>query len=327
MTQKTQWGIIGPGRIAHRFAQALEAEDVGELYAVASRDVNRGKAFAQQYHAAVAYQSYADLLADPLVDVVYIATPHMFHFETAKQCIMAGKAVLVEKPMTINVKQSEALIELAREKSVFLMEGMWTLFLPIYEQVNQWLSDNKIGDVKLITSSFGFNVPKDEADRYYNPDLAGGVLLDMGIYNVATSQWFHQQDDCEITCDGLVAKTGVDEMCLVNLKYPSGTATQFVCNFNTQTINDLTIYGTKGHIRIHPMFWDTATATLQTESENVTIDKPFEVNGFEYEIKEVEACLRAGKLESSLMTHQRTLSSLKVMDTIRAKLGVVYPNE
>lgn len=171
--QPLRWGIIGPGRIAYAFADALKVVEGTELYGVASRDEERGRVFAQQYHVPQAYTSYEQMAQDPLVDAVYIATPHRFHHEQTLLCLEAGKPVLCEKSLTVNARQSQELIALAQSKNLFLMEALWTRFLPIYAQVREWLDAGLIGDVKLLSASFGFRIPRDVEDRLLNPDLAG----------------------------------------------------------------------------------------------------------------------------------------------------------
>lgn len=314
------WGLIGPGRIAHQFAKALNADFVGRLYAVASNNAQRSKDFSQQYQAQVSYHNYADLLADPKVDAVYIATPHNFHYEQIKQCLMANKAVLCEKPLTVNYEQAKELIELAKNRNLFLMEAMWSLYLPIYQTVNNWIQSGAIGEVKLIHSTFGFAVPRNESDRLLNPDLAGGVLLDMGIYCVATAQWFSASYPSKIQASGLIGSTGVDELTMVNLTYPDNKFAQFSCNFLTQTDNSLYINGTKGRIKIDDMFWAGTTASLIVDDTTTRVTKPHAETGFEYEIAEAESCIKQKKLESSIVSHKETLQNMKIMETVLQQL-------
>lgn len=337
-----KWGLIGPGRIAAQFAKATQADFVGQLHAVASRDLNRALAFANEHNIAKTYDSYQALLNDEDIDAVYIATPHRFHFEQIKQCLLAKKSVLCEKPLTINQAQANSLFELAKRQKVFLMEAMWTLFLPVYQNVQEWIAQGEIGELKYIQSTFGFVMPTDEADRWLNKSLAGGVLLDMGIYNVATADWFINKAlepnnnaliSPKIQAMGTVAQSGVDEFTLVNMQYQNETGTdkkyaQFTCNFNAQTENCLWIYGSKGRIKIDNMFWGSDTASLYQQDNQTPSKKfhqPLAVNGFEYEIAEAERCITQGLLQSSVVSAQQTQQQLKIMDEIRAQLGVHYP--
>ena len=322
--EQFRWGLIGPGRIAENFAQALTVIDDATLYAVASRNKERSANFASKYNVEAAYHQYEELVNDDNVDAVYIATPHRFHYEQIKLCLEAGKAVLCEKPLTVNAAQSKELMLLAKSKNLFLMEAVWTRFLPIYTQVKSWLDSGVIGEVKSLDSNFGFCMPKDLDDRMYNHDLAGGALLDMGIYNITVSQWVYGENPESIQAMSLLTDTEVDEHTSVNMRYSNGRFSQFTCSIMAKQRNDFCIYGTKGHIHIHDMFWCTNKATLVTESEELTIDKPFRATGFEYEIEEAMSCIRAGLLESPTITHEDTLATMTIMDTIRSQVGQKY---
>ncbi len=182
------WGILGPGRIAKKFAQSLEAINNANLYAVASNNKDRADSFANEFSADKLYYTYKDLASDNNIDAVYIAPPHRFHYENTKLCLEAGKPALCEKPITVNASEAKLLIDLARSKNLFLMEALWTRYLPIYQLVKKWLDDKIIGEVKLLNSTFGYNFPRDLEDRKFNHELAGGGLLDLGVYSIAISQ-------------------------------------------------------------------------------------------------------------------------------------------
>ena len=322
-----RWGLIGPGRIAHRFAAGLVAIDDAELYAVASRSAERGNSFAAKYGIEKVYASYEALVQDPAIDAVYIATPHNFHYSNTMLCLEAGKPVLCEKPLTVNALESEKLVAAARAKSLFLMEGLWTRYLPIYQQVREWLEQDVIGDVRLLSSSFGFKIPRDNNDRNLNLAVAGGNLLDMGVYCVAISHWVYGKNPVEIDSFMHLGPTGVDELTVANLKYSETQLSQFSSNFLSTTVNDFFIYGTDGYIRIHPYFWDTTTATLNTWGTETTVTRPFRATGFEYETEEAMRCIRAGLLESPTMTHENTIANMRVMDDIRAQADFRYDFE
>lgn len=325
--KEIRWGVLGPGKIADRFARCVAVVDGARIHAVASRSPERGMKFAKKYKVPSVYTSYQDLAADPEIDVIYIATPHNFHYQNTRLCLEAGKHVLCEKPLTVNAAESERLFLLAKEKNLFLMEAMWTYFLPIYAVVRQWLDSGKIGEITLMTSSFGFKPARNEEGRLFNLELAGGTLLDIGIYNLAVSRWVVQQEVKSFTILGRVGTTGVDELVTGSLEFASGAISQFSCTFLSKTVNDFIIYGTEGRIHIHPDFWGPTKATLLTKTGEKTVEKPFRATGFEYEIEEVGRCLQAGLLESPVMPHALTLASMRLMDAIRAELGVVYPQE
>jgi predicted dehydrogenase len=325
--KRFNWGLLGPGRIAQQFADGLKAIDEAALYAVASSSPERARAFAQQNGGEKTYSSYEALVNDPQVDAVYIATPHRFHFENAMLCLNAGKAVLCEKPLTVNAAETKKLIETARAKNVFLLEALWTRFLPIYGQIRQWLDEQAIGDLHLLSSTFGFNISKNKDDRWLNPELAGGTLLDMGVYPIATSQWVMGQTSESFGARALLGKTGVDELTSVVLKYPGGVISQFSSNFLSNNANDFYIYGTKGTIRIHANYWSATQATLSVDGQELTVTRPLRAGGFEYQTEEAMRCIRAGLLESPGMTHAQTLANMELMDKIRVEIGVKYPFE
>ena len=325
--QSFRWGIIGPGRIAERFAGGLSALDDAVLHGVASRNESRGQAFAQKFGGQKIYTSYEDMVNDPDIDGVYIGTPHRFHFEQTMLCLEAGKPVLCEKPLTVNATETEALIAKSQEKNVFLMEALWTRYLPIYGQVREWLDSGVIGDIKFMISTFGFALPNDPSDRWLNPELAGGALLDMGVYPIAISQWVTGMEPKTVSSQAMLGETGVDVFTAVTFQYENGVISQFSANFITQNLNDFTIYGTNGSIRIHPFFWDCQKATLKTAGEEITVEKPFAATGFEYQTEEAMNCIRQGLLESPKMTHAETLANMKLMDSIRANIGFKYPFE
>jgi len=326
-TSPFRWGVLGPGRIAHRFAQALEAVDGARLQAVASRSAERARDFAREYGAPAAYDSDEALAADPAVDVIYIATPHRFHYDQTRLCLEAGKPVLVEKPFTVNATQAADLIRLAQSNDLFLMEALWSRYLPIYNQVRTWLDGGEIGEIKLVTSTFCFQPERDPADRKFNHELAGGALLDLGVYNVSLSQWAIGDNPSAIRALAQLGDTGVDELTAVTLTYPGNVTSQFTCSLLFDAANDLTIYGTQGHVRIHSKFWESTTATLAVGGKEVRAALPFRRNGFEYEIEEAMRCVRGGKGESEGMPLTATLANMKTMDQIRAQIGLKYSFE
>ena len=284
--KKFNWGILGPGRIAHQFADGLKVIDDATLYAVASSKIERAKEFADEYGGAKTYNSYEALVKDPEVDGVYIATPHRFHFENAMLCLNAGKPVLCEKPLTVNAAETKKLIEASKKNKIFLMEALWTRYLPIYTVIRKWLDEKAIGDISLMVGTFGIMVPKDKDGRWQNPELAGGTLLDMGIYPIAISQWVMGAQPKSVVALAHLGKTGVDELTTVLLKYDNGVISQFHSSFLSNHDNDFLIYGSKGHIRIHPAFWGSTKASLVLNDQEVTLSRPLRAGGFEYQTEE-----------------------------------------
>ncbi|EAR09099.1 Gfo/Idh/MocA family protein [Reinekea blandensis] len=319
-----RWGLIGPGRIARQFAEALPATH-SELHAVHSSNAERAETFANTYKAPLHFTDLQAFLACEEIDVVYIANPHRFHHDSVEQVLCAGKPVLCEKPLTVTEAQAKRLTDLAKEKNVFLMEALWTRFLPAWQQTKQWIEDGRIGDIQYLQSSFGFPVPRDPNDRLLNPELAGGVLLDMGVYNVSMSQFVMQTEPDRIISDVFVGETGVDERTSVILGF-GDVVSQFTCGFTTTYDNAFSIHGTTGVIRVPSMFWAATRAELHPNEGAVDVfEQPHWRNGFEYQIQEVEQCLAEGQLQSNIIPWADTLTTLRIMDTVLQRAGVRYP--
>lgn len=319
-----KWGILGPGRIAKQFAKGVNSTVNAEIYAIASNSQERAELFSNEFNVSNTYTSYSDLVNDPIIDAVYIATPHRFHFENVKLCLEAKKPVLCEKPFTVNVEECRNLIDMAKEKEVFLMEGLWTRFLPIYKVIWNWINNDEIGDIKLLNSTFGISPHKDPEDRKFNHELAGGALLDLGIYQISLSQWLLNKNPLKISADALIGDTNVDELTSANLVYENDVVSQFNCNLLSLNENNFLIYGNKGFIKIHADYWKGTSATLVSNGKNITESAPFKSTGFEYEAEEVMNCVVQGKLESPIMPLDQTLANIEVMDKIREIVGLKY---
>lgn len=334
------WGLIGPGRIARRFASAVAGMDDSKLRAVHGRDAGRATEFA----LACAELSGAppprvdasgdSLLDDPGIDAVYVATPHAQHGEWVRRCLEAGKPVLCEKPLVPNEAQGQSLIQLARTRQVFLMEAVWTRFLPAYAVAGKWLRDGAIGGLRSMQSSFCFPAPFEPRSRLFDPALAGGALLDVGIYNLTVTRWVLEMtlgtcpEPRSIHATGVLAPTGVDQRVAATLSFADGLVSQFVCGLDGCAANALTIHGEHGVIELPAKFWQATEARLQRSGEpELLVPAPFVVNGFEYEIAEAQRCIRAGLVESATMPHAETLATLRWMDEMRRQVGVRYPFE
>jgi predicted dehydrogenase len=322
-----QWAIVAPGKIAHKFARDLRVAEGAQLRAVAGRDLSRTRSFAAEFGAPLCFDDVSALAADPSVDIVYIASPHNAHFATAKIMLEAGKPVLCEKPMTINARQARELIDLSRSNGVFLMEALWTRFLPVYSQVREWLDGGLIGRPQVVTSTFCFQAPRDFSSRMFNPALAGGGLLDLGVYPLAISQMVLGRKPDHVTATAQMSETGVDEMLAVSLRYANGSVAQFICGLNAHLENSLMIGGDKGFIRLPEYFISGKQAVLNIGGSLTTIHQPTRGEGFEYQIEEAMRCLRAGEIESPIMPHDDTLATLETMDEIRRQIGLRYPEE
>ncbi|MCE4553634.1 Gfo/Idh/MocA family protein [Roseateles cellulosilyticus] len=333
MTDSTtfNWGVIGPGGIANRFASALPAVPGARLAAVFARDAAKGEAFAAQWQgssaAARVTTDLADLLADPSVDAVYIATPHSHHAEYIRAALAAGKPVLCEKPLVTSLELGQELIDLAKARGVFLMEAMWTRFLPAYEVAGRWLREGAIGELRAMVSSFCFTGPADLSHRCWNPALAGGSLWDIGVYNLAVTRWVLQQmndgecpEPVAIDVAATLAPTGVDASVCATLHFPDGITSQFRCGFDAMSANAFEAVGAQASLRFPMDFWGAeAVELINRKDPPQRVDAPYVINGFEGEIAEAQACVRSGLKESPRMPHAETLALLRWMDAIRER--------
>ncbi len=324
MKNTINWAILGTGRIAEKFAIGLKVVSNANLYAVGSRSIDSARDFAQKFEIPKFYGSYIDLVNDPHVDVVYIASPHVFHYEHTLLCLNAGKAVLCEKPFAMNAQQVEEMIALARAKNLFLMEALWTRFLPTIEKIESLIVDDKIGDIIFLQSDFGFKADYDPTWRLFNKKLGGGSLLDIGIYPVFISLLLLGMPS-EIISTAQIGPTGVDESMSVIFKYPKGAIAALSSTFMAHTPTETNICGTKGRIRIHRM-WHTPTYLTYTSNNGETQEFHFQyqANGYEYEAQEVTNCLLNQITESSKWSLSHSQKLISLLDTIRKQWGLEY---
>ena len=324
MKKNYRWGILGAGKIADKFCTALSFVEGAEVYAIASRDMGNAKSFAEKYQATKCYNNYSDLMKDETVDIIYIATPHAFHYEQAMQCLQHKKPVLCEKPMTLSYHQTLALVTAAKEKNVFIMEGMWTSCMPFLDKIKSLIHDDVIGAPKFISADFGFFTPVDAESRLFKKSLGGGSLLDVGVYPVFLATVLLGEPSA-IKSISKLTSTGVDEYCNMILEYDNKTTAQLLCSINFNTPIKANIIGEKGRIAIENP-WFKATE-FQLELNDGTVEKfsfSHQSNGFEYEIREVMYCLDNGLLESTKMPHHLTLSISKIMEDVLMQAGVKY---
>jgi predicted dehydrogenase len=323
----TRWGILAPGRIAHKFAEGLTGLPDAELLAVGSRSLERAKEFGAKHGVRRAYGSYEELVNDPEVDAIYVANPHNYHKDATILCLEHGKPVLCEKPFAVNVAETDAMIAAARANGVFLMEAMWTRFLPAWQQVRKWISSGEIGDVRLMNATFAFRSGWDPEGRLLNPHLAGGGILDVGIYVTSAAYWTMGRPPVEVVSKAHIGETGVDEQSAFVFKYDDGALAMLACGVRTPVQHVALIYGTEGWIEVPNQFWNTTTAVLHKGDEETVFTEPHLSNGYEYEAREVAQCLAAGRKESSVMPLAETRQIMQTLDTIRDQIGLVYPFE
>jgi predicted dehydrogenase len=324
---KVRWGILGTGAIARQFVQGLNSVPQAEVLAVGSRSSASAQEFADRRGIPRRHASYDDLASDPDVDVVYIATPHPFHAENATLCLQAGKAVLCEKPFCVNAAEAERVVELAREKRLFIMEGMWTRFFPLMEEVRRLVSEGDIGEVRMLNVDFGFRADLDPASRLFDQRLGGGALLDVGVYCVSFASMVLGRPSGFVGLPHL-GETGVDEQASVVLEHEGGRLANLSIGIRTATPQEATIMGSEGYVRIHAPWWRPKSMTIyRPKEESETVHAPVSGNGFNYEAAEVMRCLQAGKTESDVMPLDETISVMRTMDRMRAAWGLRYPGE
>ena len=318
------WGIIGTGRIATTFAKALEELPDARLVAVGSRTADRAEAFARECGASCAHGTYEALMSDPGVDVIYVSTPHPLHRPNTLACLDHGKAVLCEKPMAMNEREAREMVERARREGLFLMEAMWTRCLPVMRQVQWWVDDGMIGDVRMVSAKFGYRAGWNPLERRLNRELGGGALLDVGVYSIAFARQVFGREPVEVVAAAHIGETGVDEQTAMTFKYEGGGLAHLACAVRTNMDSDARICGTEGYIQI-PMFWKASSATLHTSTGTAT---DFSADsGYRFEATQVMDCLRSGRTESALMPLDESVGIARTMDRVRAAIGLRYPTD
>jgi predicted dehydrogenase len=327
MKKQINWGIIALGKIAHKFAADLSLVKNANLLAVASRDATKSKVFAEKHKAEKYYGSYEELAKDSSVDVVYIASPHSFHFEHAKLCLENGKHVLCEKPMGMNAGQIKELIKIARSNNLFLMEALWTRFIPSFIKCKELIDKGKIGKIEHIQADFGFKVDAPPEGRLLNSELGGGALLDIGIYPVFLALTIIGTPD-EIQAHSFLGPTGTDMNTSILFQWnKEKILANLSCSFNTNTPVEAVISGTEGRIKLHRS-WHNPTAVELIRNEKSKWFKFKEPgNGYEYEIIEVQKCLEADSIESKVYSLQNSLDLHTTLDRIRQKTGLKYESD
>ena len=324
MNNKINWGIIGLGNIAHKFASDLKLSQDSVLQGVASRDLGKATAFAKKFGALKAYGSYLELATNPDIDIVYIATPHAMHFENTMMCLEHGKHVLCEKPLGLDAMQAKGMIEKAKEKDLFLMEGLWTRFIPATEKLLDLLSANAIGELLYVRADFGFKPTANPESRIYNKSLGGDSLLDIGIYPIFMSL-LTLGVPSSIKATARLSETGIDTFCAMLFDYKNGTKAILESNFEANTPTEAFIHGSKGFIKMHGPFHHAQKLTLQLYGEVAQeIILPLTGEGYLHEIDEVVACLRNGQIESNKYPHCFSLELSNLLDQVKNKIGLSY---
>lgn len=328
MSRTINWGIIGPGKIANRFASSFKALPQATLYAVASRDIQKAKAFAKKYALQKCFDNYEALANDPDIDVVYIATPHAFHREHTILCLQNKKAVLCEKPLTLNYKYALEMVSVARKNNIFLMEAMWSRFFPTTIKTLDLIKQGVIGDIKYLRADFGFKSPGyDPKSRLFDLSLGGGALLDVGVYPLFLALLILGRPD-HIQSLATLAPTGADEIISAIFRYKNGALANILSSIIIDTPKDAEIIGTSGTITIHtPWHKATSLTVKHANGSEQRYDFPYEGTGFEFQIQEVMRCLQNNQKESELMPLDLSLLMAEVSDEIRKQCNIHYPED
>lgn len=319
-------GILGAGRIASIMAQTIGQMDEAICYAVAARDQVRAEEFAKAYGFEKAYGSYEELVKDSEVELIYIATPHSHHYEHAKLCIEHGKAVLCEKAFTRNAKEAKEILSLAKEKRVFITEAIWTRFMPSREMIHDLLESGIIGKPMTLTANLGYIIAHKE--RIAEPALAGGALLDIGLYPLNFALMVFGNDFDKITSTAILSDKGVDMQNSITLSYRTGEIA--VLNSTALALSDRQgiISGDKGYMIVENINNCEKIRIFNTERQEIKcVEVPQQITGYEYEVEAAMRAIKEGKLECEEMPHEETIRVMEIMDELRKEWGVIYPGE
>lgn len=327
MKESIRWGIMGPGGIAKQFTTELKLAPNAIVQAVGSRSLERASAFAQTFQIPNVHGSYEALVEDTEVDIIYVATPHPHHHESVMMCLRAGKAVLCEKPFTMNGREAKEIIAYAREQSIFLMEAMWNRYLPTMKKVRSWIREGQIGEVKTVKAEFGFKFNGDPEHRLLNKALGGGALLDAGIYPVSLASWVFGEQPQKIHSTVHMGSTHVDEWNSMLFDYGDGRTAALGSSVCLMRRNDASIFGTEGSIHIDSIpNSKVVVLTRHGHSEERYADTSDQM-GYGFQAKEAMRCLREGLLESPEMPWDEMLANMQTLDRIRADWGLTYPSD
>ena len=327
MSREIRWGVVGPGRIAENVVRDFAEVDGARVTAVASRSADRARQFADRLGIERAHGCYADVLADPDVDVLYVATPHPQHHAVALGALRAGKALLVEKAFTATLAGAREVVELSRETGVFTMEAMWTRFQPAVVRLRELVAEGAIGEVRSVQADLGVQRDFDPADRLFARELGGGALLDLGVYVVSFAQMVLGTPD-SVTATGSRFETGVDAEASLLLGYADGRSATLMTSLRNALPGQARVYGTAGWIDVLPRFHHPQTIVLHRPgAEPEPITRPQLGTGYAHELIEVTECLRAGRSESAVMPLADTLAVQDVLEQAAGQLGVTFAED
>ena len=326
MSKTYNWAVLGCGRIARKFASDLKTLPNARLYAAASRSLDNAQAFATELGFEKAYGSYDEMVNDPKVDVVYIASPHSHHCEHTLLCLNHQKAVLCEKAFAINSREVNLMIDAARNNNTFLMEAFWTRFQPSFIKALEIIRSGELGALKMVHSNFAFNAEYNPEKRLYNVDLGGGSLLDIGIYPIFMSL-MALGIPSEIKTMATFCATGAEETIIMSFQYPGGETASLVSSFASHSSTQTEYCFENGFLRFNRRFFTPTTLTYwkNQEDEETIVFENGAGSGYELEAAHVMECLDAGKTESDLMPLLRSVDLMEIMDRVRKDAGIVFP--
>ncbi|MFC3689025.1 Gfo/Idh/MocA family protein [Aquipuribacter hungaricus] len=328
-----RWGVVGAGRIAAKVMGDLAGMPGGRLHAVASRSADRARAFADEHGAPVSYGSYDELLADPDVDAVYLATPHRQHHAVALAAVEAGKHLLVEKAFTVTHAGAQQVVDAARARGVFVMEAMWTRFQPAVGRLRELVADGAVGEVRSVRADLGLRVPFDPSDRLWDPAQGGGALLDLGVYPVAWLQMVLGGTPASLEVAGATGPNGVDAESTVLWRTEDGRHGVGTCSLLSPLPGQAAVFGTEGWIEVPPRFHHPDRVVLHRTGGGRSVETSEEVvapatgTGYSHELDEVHRCLAAGLTESPTMPLDDTLAVMAVLEQALHALGVHHDED
>jgi predicted dehydrogenase len=321
-----RWGVVGPGSIANGFAEAVQQTDGGTIVAVASRSTERAAAFGDRFAIPTRYGDYESLAADPDVEVVYVATPHSRHEADTLNLLRAGKHVLCEKPFALSARQATRMVAEARARGLFLMEAIWSRYLPAYRSLVDVIAEGRIGEPLLVEGDFGFRRPLEPEHRLFDLALGGGALLDLGIYPIQLCSLVLGSPE-HVVAEGVIGQTGVDEVVAAVMRYPGEKMGVVKAAIRVGMSCTARISGSEGWIDLPTLMHCPSYLTVTTGAGPERIDGSYEGNGLRFEIEEVHRCLSEGLIESPIMPLDETLDLVATLDAIRTHVGVAYPGE
>jgi len=325
-TSKIKWGIIGCGNIAHKFASDLALFNDAELTAVASRTCEKATIFAKKHHSRKAYGSYEELFSDREVDIIYIATPHNSHAELSIQAMKSGHHVLCEKPLALNKKEATAIIETSRQTKMFFMEALWTRFIPSFVEVKKRIDNGEIGELKYINADFSFRSEHPLENRTMNMELGGGTILDIGIYPAFLAYTLLGLPE-EILAKSIFHKSAKSDVQTSMIFHYKDAQAILYSSFLSKSDIIARISGTEGQIYLNKSWHHTEDYTFVKNDQEELCSLPINGIGYSHEIEECHNCLRSQKIESEIWSHQNSLDLIGILDIVREKVGLKYPQE